>query len=42
MAGPNCPIELKIFLVEVIENLLLLMNQSAIIEKIIDEIHIPR
>lgn len=42
IAGPNCPIALKIFLVEVILSRLLEINQSAIVESISDVIHIPR
>lgn len=42
IAGPNCPIVLKIFLVEVILSRLLEINQSAIVESTSDAIHIPR
>lgn len=42
IAGPNCPIVFKSFLVDVILSLLLEINQSAMVERTNDVIHMPR
>ena len=42
IAGDNCPIVFRSFLVVVMLSLLVEMNQSAIIERKIDEIHMAR